>query len=169
MRALGGGKNRQESIIFQERQSTPLRDVAGVIVMMLFLTVVIFFYPSEDYDRATNLMLVAIMAPFAALVIFQKTITTVDKHGVSVRKHIFLYYNLPFEGIARAEPGSYIAAMKEHGRMALFSSWVYLLHDAGVLIHLSNDKLSFISSKQPAELANAITTGRVEFERRKYE
>ncbi|WP_425408563.1 hypothetical protein [Hyphococcus sp.] len=169
MRTLCGGKDRQESIIFQERQGTPLLTATGIIVMMLLLTVVAFFYSPDEYDRATNLMLVAIIAPFAALVIFQKKITTIDKHGLSVRQHIFLYYNLPFEDVARAEPGSYYAALKEHGRMALFSSWTRISHDAGVLIYLNNDKLSFVSSKQPAKLASAINTGRVEFERRKYD
>lgn len=123
----------------------------------------------SDSDLIVKSITGAIAALILATIISQETVTTIDGSGVSLRRRFSFNIFWSFEDISRAEPCSYKAATKEYGKWALVGSAIHLLHNDGVLFHLSDGTHSFFSSKRAHDFVNAINSGRAVFESRKYE
>jgi len=169
MISLTGTGNQKASILFKERQGAPVYIVGAVI----FVFIAIAVFTAIESDKALSLISAFIfgglMIIVLALVLAPKTVTTVNETDVWVHRRFSFHYGWLFEEVIRAEVMSYKAATEQHGRFSLMLSAMHLLHDAGVLIHLKDGKLTFISSKRSNELEEAINLGRENFERRQYE
>lgn len=143
----------------------------SIILLTIVFAVTVFtvFLGSEEIGWPTKLSTAGIILLIFLALSTAQTVTTVDQHGVSLRRRFSFNYGWPFGTIDRAEIKSYREATDEHGRLALMLSGMHILHDDGVLMHLNSGKLAFISSKRANELVDAISTGLAVFERRKYE
>ncbi|WDI30821.1 hypothetical protein PUV54_12740 [Hyphococcus flavus] len=158
-----------QSILFTERQSMPAYVVGLVFAVIIAVTILTSYQSADEIDWLV-LFFAGILSLIACIIVLlPKTVTTVDAGGIQLRRRFSFNYIWPYTDINYAEVKPYKEATEEHGSFSLLSSALHVLHETGVLVHLIDGKFTFLSSKQPKDLADAINLGRKKFEQSRYE